>query len=133
MESVKLFYCVKLCDETNCFNNHIAKIYQIEDQIKSCFKTHLVRDKFLSYGFWHEVTVSEASHMQYLDPDGFIHVVSLTSKEPILGYFPTLQGLVDSRMYHRSSYAREPSFSLRIIPTISRNKNTIILSSKKIK
>ena len=86
MESVKLFYCVKLCDETNCSNNHIAKIYKIEDHIKSCFKTHLIRDKFLSYGFWHEATVSEATHMQYLDSDGFIHVVSLASKELILGH-----------------------------------------------
>ena len=51
MESVKLFYCVKTCDETNCFNNHIAKIYKIEDHIKSCFKTHLIRDKFLSLRF----------------------------------------------------------------------------------
>ena len=86
MESVKLFYCVKSCDETNCFNNHIAKIYKIEDHIKSCFKTHLIRDKFLSYGFWQKATVSEASHIQYLDSDGFIHVVSLASKEPILGH-----------------------------------------------
>ena len=60
MESVKLFYSVKLCDETNCFNNHITKIYKIEDHIKSCFKTHLIRDKFLSYGFWQEATVPEA-------------------------------------------------------------------------
>ena len=85
MESVKLFYCVKPCDEMNCFNNHTAKIYKIEDHIKSCFKTHLIRDKFLSYGFWHEATVSEATHMQYLDSYGFIHVVSLASKEPIQG------------------------------------------------
>ena len=85
MESVKLFYCVKSCDETNCFNNHIAKMYRVEDHIKSCFKIHLIRDKFLSYGFWHEATVSEASHIQYLDSDGFIHVVSLASKEPIQG------------------------------------------------
>ena len=86
MESVKLFYCVKSCDEMNCFNNHIAKIYKIEDHIKSCFKTHLIRDKFLSYGFWYEATVSEATHIQYIDSDGFIHVVSLASKEPILGH-----------------------------------------------
>ena len=85
MESVKLFYCVKLCDETDCFNKHITKIYKIEDHIKSCFKAHVIRDKFFSYGFWHEATVSEATHMQYLDSDGFIRVVSLTSKEPIPG------------------------------------------------
>ena len=85
MESVKLFYCVKLCDEVDCFNKHITKIYKIEDHIKSCFKAHVIRDKFLSYGFWHEATVSEATHMQYLDTDGFIRVVSLSSKEPIPG------------------------------------------------
>ena len=85
MESVKLFYCVKLCDEVDCFNNHITKIYKIEDHIKICFKAHVISDKFFSYGFWHEATVSEATHMQYLDSDGFIRVVSLTSKEPIPG------------------------------------------------
>ena len=85
MESVKLFYYVKLCDETNCFNNHITKMHRVEDHIKSCFKTQLIRDKFLSYGFWQEATVSEATHMQYLDSDGVIRVVSLTSKEPIQG------------------------------------------------
>ena len=111
MESVKLFYCVKLCDETNCFNNHIAKIYKIDDHIKSCFKTHLIRDKFLSYGFWHEATVSEATHMQYLDSDGFIHVVPLTSKEPILGH-----KLINFRLLSYSPgfirFANVPSFEL---------------------
>ena len=83
MESVKLFYCVKLCDETDCFNKHIRKIYEIEDHIKSCFKTQTRRDHYFGYGFWNEATVSEASHIQYLDSDGFIRVYSLTSKEPI--------------------------------------------------
>ena len=83
MESVKLFYCVKLCDETDCFNKHIRKIYEIENHIKSCFKTQTSRDNYFGYGFWNEATVSEASHIQYLDSDGFIRVVSLTSKEPI--------------------------------------------------
>ena len=110
MESVKLFYCVKLCDKTNCSNNHIAKIYKIEDHIKSCFKTHLIRHKFLSYGFWHEATVSEATHMQYLDSDGFIHVVSLTSKEPILGH-----KLINFRLLSYSPgfrFANVPPFEL---------------------
>ena len=83
MESVKLFYCVKLCDEVDCFNKHIAKIYKIEDHIKSCFKAHMIGNKFFNYVFWHEATVSEATHLQYLDTDGFIRVVSLASKEPI--------------------------------------------------
>ena len=112
MESVKLFYCVKPCDETNCFNNHIAKIYQIEDHIKSCFKTHVIRDKFLSYGFWHEATVSEATHMQYLDSDGFIHVVSLTSKEPILRHKLIINFRLLSYSPRFSRFANVPPFQL---------------------
>ena len=112
MESVKLFYCVKPCDEANCFNNHIAKIYKIEDHIKSCFKTQLIRDNFLSYGFWHEATVSEAIHMQYLDSDGFIHVVSLTSKEPILGHKPIINFRLLSYSPRFIRFANVPSFEL---------------------
>ena len=85
MDSVKLFYCVKLCDEVDCFNNHIAKIYKIEDHIKGCFKAHVIRDKILNYVFWHVATVSEATHMQYLDSDGFIHIASLNSKDTLPG------------------------------------------------
>ena len=112
MESVKLFYHVKPRVETNCFNNHIAKIYRVEDHIKSCFKTQLIRDKFLSYGFWHEATVSEATHMQYLDSNGFIHVVSLMSKEPILGH----KLIINFRLLSYSPgfirFANVPSFEL---------------------
>ena len=85
MDSVKLFYCVKLCDEVDCFNNHIAKIYKIEEHIKSCFKAHVIRDKIFNYVFWHEATVSKATYMQYLDSDGFIHIASLNSKDTLPG------------------------------------------------
>ena len=86
MESVKLFYCVKLCDEVNCFNNHISKIYKIQDHIEDCFKAHVIRDRLFNYVFWHDATVSEATHMQYLDSDGFIHIASLDSKDALPGY-----------------------------------------------
>ena len=83
MSSVKLFYCVKLCDEVDCFNNHLARIYKIEDHIKGCFKAHIVRDKLFNYVVSHNATVSEATHMQYLDSDGFIRIVSLASYETL--------------------------------------------------
>ena len=57
MESVKLFYCVKLCDETDCFEKHIRKVREIQDHIKECFKAHVNRDRyrvFNHYVFWHE-------------------------------------------------------------------------------
>ena len=85
MVIVNLFYCIKLCDEMDCFNKHIAKIYKIEDHIKSCFKSHVVRDKFFNYVFWHEATVLEATYMQYLDSDGFIRIASLNSKDTLPG------------------------------------------------
>ena len=85
MESVKLFYCVKLCDETDCFEKHIKKIYEIQDHIAECFKAHVIRDRYFGYCFWYEATVSEATPMQYLDSDGFIYIVPLDSKDALSG------------------------------------------------
>ena len=83
MESVKLFYCVKRCDETDCFNKHIRKVHKIQDHITECFKAHVIRDRYFGYCFWYEATVSEATHMQYLDSEGFIRIVSLDSKDAL--------------------------------------------------
>ena len=83
MESVKLFYCVKLCDEMDCFEKHIRKVHKIQDHITECFKAHVIRDRYFGYCFWHEATVSEATHMQYLDSEGFIHILSLDSKDAL--------------------------------------------------
>ena len=83
MANVKLFYCVKLCDEPDCFSQHLAKIYKIENHIKCCFNAHIVRDKLFNYVLSNQATVSEATHMQYLDAEGFIRISSLASKEPL--------------------------------------------------
>ena len=85
MESVKLFYCVKLCDETDCFEKHIRKVHKIQDHIKECFKAHVNRDRYRVFSqiFWNEASVSEATHVQYLDSDGFIYIVSLDSKDAL--------------------------------------------------
>ena len=85
MESVKLFYRVKLCDETDCFNKHIRKIREIQDHIAECFKANVNRDRYRVFSqiFWNEATVSEATHMQYLE--GFIHIASLDSKDALPG------------------------------------------------
>ena len=85
MESVKLLYCVKLCDEVDCFNNHLTSIYKIEDHIKGCFKAHITGDKLFNYIFKHNTTISEATHTQYLDSDGFIRIASLDSKDTLPG------------------------------------------------
>ena len=101
MASVNLFYCIKLCDEPDCFKEHIAKIYKIEDHIKCCFKAHIVRDKLFNYVLSHNATVSEATHMQYLDAEGFIHIASLASEEPLPGSQVINFRLISlSRWYH---------------------------------
>ena len=82
MESVKLFYCVKRCDETDCFEKHIRKVHKIQDHIVECFKAHVIRDRvFNHYVFWNVATVSELTHIQYLDSEEFIYIVSLDSKD----------------------------------------------------
>ena len=84
MESVKLFYCVKRCDETDCFEKHIRKVHKIQDHIVECFKAHVIRDRvFNHYVFWNVATVSEATHIQYLDSEGLIRIVSLDSKDAL--------------------------------------------------
>ena len=83
MASAKLFYCIKLCDETDCFNRHLAKIYKIEKHVKWCFDNHLIRDKLFNYVLCKQSTVSEATHMQYLDTEGIIRISSLSSEEPL--------------------------------------------------
>ena len=85
MANVKLFYCIKLCDETDCFSQHLAKICKIEKHIKCCFNAHLVRDKLFNYVLSKQATVSEATHMQYLDKEGIIRISSLSSEEPLPG------------------------------------------------
>ena len=85
MANVKLFYCVKMCDEPDCLVQHLAKIYKIENHIKCCFENHLVRDKLFNYVLSNQSTVSEATHMQYLDTKGIIYISSLSSEEPLPG------------------------------------------------
>ena len=113
MESVKLLYCVKLCDEVDCFNNHLTSIYKIEDHIKGCFKAHIIRDKLFNYVFKHNATVSEATHMQYLDSDGFIRVASLDSKDTLPGSKVINFRLLSlSKWYHLSTDVKPFKLSL---------------------
>ena len=85
MSSVNFLYCVKLCDDPGCLGNHIKMIYKIENHIKWCFKAHIVRNKLFNYVLSHNAMVSEATHMQYLDAEGRIHIASLSSKETLPG------------------------------------------------
>ena len=85
MASVNFLYCVKLCDDPGCLGNHIKMIYKIEDHIKVCFKAHIVRNKLFNHVLSHNAMVSEATHMQYLDAEGRIHIASLSSKNTLPG------------------------------------------------
>ena len=107
MASVNFFYCVKLCDEPGCYDKHINKIYKIEDHIKSCFKAHIVRDKLFNYVLAHNALVPEATHMQYLDEEGFIHIVSLSSTDPLPGSKVINFRLLSlSRWYHLATVVK---------------------------
>ena len=100
MASTKLFYGIKLCDETDCFINHLAKIYKIEKHVKWCFDNHLVRDKVFNYVLSSQSTVSEATHMQYLDTEGNIHIFPLSSKDPLPSSIINFRLIALSRWYY---------------------------------
>ena len=49
MEGNRLFYTIKLCDATNCANNHIFKVETIEKGIIACFNRQLSVNNLRSF------------------------------------------------------------------------------------
>ena len=102
MEGKRLFYNTKMCASTACANNHTAVIEEIKDNIVAIFDIQA-----LNSGIIPEPTpVEKSTHMQYMDINGFIHILPigletimvtdivnfrlLTTFTP-LDYFPSLQ------------------------------------------
>ena len=100
MASTKLFYNIKLCDATDCINNHLPKIDKIERHVKQCFDHHLVRDNLFNYVLPGQSTISEATHMQYLDMEGNIHIIPLSTKDPLTPLIINFRLLTLSRWYY---------------------------------
>ena len=71
MEGKRLFYNTKMCDATNCANNHASKIEQIEKHIITLFDSQLSDNNIV---FAEPTRLLQATHIQYLDKRGKIHI-----------------------------------------------------------
>ena len=70
MEGKRLFYTTKMCDATDCANNHTSKIKQIENRIIALFDSQLSDNNILPQ----PTCLENYTHIQYVDINGTIHI-----------------------------------------------------------
>ena len=74
MEGNRLFYTIKLCDATNCVNNHVPKVEKIEKHIIAWFNYQLLANNLAPFVSPGPTYLSQATHIQYIDTDGTVHI-----------------------------------------------------------
>ena len=70
MDGNKLFYKTKTCESTGCRNYHMAVVEKIESNIVVLFDIHALNNRIIPKS----TSLSEATHMQYMDINGTIHI-----------------------------------------------------------
>ena len=75
MAGVRLFFELKLCNATDCDNNHIVKVGKIEKNIVSHFDRQLYNNRLAPYFLPRKTGLKFVTHVQYIDELGIIRVV----------------------------------------------------------
>ena len=70
MEGKRLYFSTKMCDSTSCSNYHSTFIKKIEENIIALFDIHALINGIIPK----PTTISESTHMQYIDVNGTIHI-----------------------------------------------------------
>ena len=70
MEGKRLYFSKKRCSSTACVNYHSILIEKIESNIIALFDTHALSNRIIPI----PVVISEATHMQYIDVNGTVHI-----------------------------------------------------------
>ena len=70
MEGKRLYFSTKMCDSTCCSNYHSILVKKIEANITALFDIHALSNRIIPK----PTTVSKATHMQYIDVNGAIHI-----------------------------------------------------------
>ena len=83
MEGNRLFYTIRLCDATNCVNNHISKVEKIEKHIIEWFNYQLSANNLAPFVSPGPTYLAQATHIQYLDTDGIIHIQPKVTKKQL--------------------------------------------------
>ena len=80
MEGKRLFYNTKPCNLTVCGNYHMAVVEKIETNIVALFDIHALNNRIIP----ESTSISEATHMQYMDINGVIHIRPISMGPPML-------------------------------------------------
>ena len=79
-----LFYKLKLCDATNCANHHVAMVEKIEKNIIDNFNYQLSANNLDPFFNTNPAYVVEATHIQYIDENGIIHIRPRATEESVV-------------------------------------------------
>ena len=72
MTGLRLFFDLKLCDATDCVNNHLLKVGNIEKNIVFHFDIQLIKNKLKPYFLPRKTSIDDVTHIQYMDELGII-------------------------------------------------------------
>ena len=97
MEGNRLFYSIKLCDATDCVNNHVSKVEQIEKHIIACFDRQLSDNHLLPFVLPDPTYLAQATHIQYLDANCTAHIKSKATEKQLTPYIINFRLLALSR------------------------------------
>ena len=70
MNSNPLFYKIKTCHLTGCVNYHMSIVENVETTMAILFDLHALTNGIIPKS----MTISTASHVQYMDINGTIHI-----------------------------------------------------------
>ena len=70
MEGKRLYFSTKMCNSTGCSNYHSILVEKIEANIMALFDIHALSNRIIPK----PTTILEATHMQYIDVNGTIHI-----------------------------------------------------------
>ena len=70
MEGKRLYFSTKTCNFTGCQNYYMAVVEKIEANMFALFDIHALNNRIIPK----PTTISQATHMQYMDINGTIHI-----------------------------------------------------------
>ena len=78
MTGLRLFFDLKLCDATDCVNNHLLKVGNIQKNIIFHFDIQLIENKLKPYFLPRKTNIEDVTHIQYMDELGIIRIDPFT-------------------------------------------------------
>ena len=114
MEGKRLYFSTKMCGSTCCSNYHSILVNKIETSILALFDIHALCNGIIPK----PTTISESTHMQYIDVNGAIHI------RPSGMVVEPLSSIVNFRLLRAPDrFSRYPSLETWLEATIDLYEN----------